>query len=257
MSSLIAYPNHHVVWVPKMLNNQTIEAHYAGFAHQCNRFVQKTKVPPGALIVKPDLSGIADSTIATSTNSGGDDSAYCSWRITNNIQNAVVSGLPLPLGSIQLDPFQEEVARCKPPLIIESRSGTGKTLILLQHAAYHSGHKDPRPACFVTVPSRLKNDLVQRYEEINRLEDHKLPPTQFFTFQELLRDLCDFGDVDDFKEKNRCNYLGFERCKKAYSSCRIEPQLIESEIGGVIVVSYLTWSICLLYLLQVDLTPFL
>lgn len=60
------------------------------------------------------------------------------WPVTNAFQRLLCNNCNLPDACVQLDPAQERVAIPCPPLMIESRSGRGKTLVLPQHAAYHS-----------------------------------------------------------------------------------------------------------------------
>jgi hypothetical protein len=51
-----------------------------------------------------------------------------SWPVTNDIQNAVIYDKirDLPEGLFLLDPSQERAITLPPPLLLESRSGTGK-----------------------------------------------------------------------------------------------------------------------------------
>jgi hypothetical protein len=135
-SSFVGY-NHHIyiVWVSKKKESTLIvEAHFAGTRTACTHFIQKHVNPPhGACIVKQDLSGIVSN---PEDSSGKPDikDLITAWPVTNPLQNAIMSGSieSLPQGRLVLDPHQEEIAISKPPLLIESRSGTGKTNVLFQ-----------------------------------------------------------------------------------------------------------------------------
>ena len=128
MSCLQGYVELRIVWIAKVIDNrQTIEAHYAGTYRECLRFVQlhANKVPEDACIMKPRLSGI-EQNLGEGMDSGASSiELVASWPVTNSTQKILLSGGDLPIGSVQLDSFQEEVAGSRPPLIIESRSGTG------------------------------------------------------------------------------------------------------------------------------------
>lgn len=148
-----------------------------------------------------------------------------------------MEGEELSVGSVQLDDHQEAVARAIPPLVIESRSGTGKTLILLQHAAYHADDADERPSCFLTVSPRLSRQLSQTYKKMNLLDNLSLPPTRFYSLDELLLELLSISGADpNFKDMAKCRFLGFSQSRSPYShtGTQIESHLIEDEIGGVI-----------------------
>jgi AAA domain/Uncharacterized conserved protein (DUF2075) len=234
ISSLSEHRDRRIVWIAKQLDVQTVEAHFAGSYKECLRFTQMHHdVPEEACIVATGLASlierqdIHEGTICR-------PELFVAWRVTNTTQNIVYDGGVLPAGSVQLDSFQEKVACSSPPLIIESRSGTGKTLVLLQHAAYHSDLSDKRPACFMTVSHRLRNELEQRYKDIDQMENLRLPPTIFVTFDQLLLELLNMRHISVFKEKTRCTYVGFEGSKTSFERTLVEPHLVENEIGGVI-----------------------
>jgi Uncharacterized conserved protein (DUF2075) len=223
-----------IVWIAKKLDVQAIEAHFAGSHKECLRFTQMHHgVPDEACIVDRGMASlierqdIHEGTICR-------PELFAAWRVTNTTQNIVYDGGVLPAGSVQLDSFQEKVACSSPPLMIESRSGTGKTLVLLQHAAYHSDLDDRRPACFITVSHRLRNQLEQRYKDIDQMENLRLPPTVFVTFDQLLLELLNMRRISVFTNKTRCTYVGFDGSKTSYERTVVEPHLVENEIGGVI-----------------------
>jgi hypothetical protein len=101
-----------------------IEAVFAGTDKQCRRFIQlHYKAPVDACIVKPGLNGIVESSGQETTDRVG---VMVAWAVTNSMQHILVTGGELPNGSLLLDREQESVAQSPPPLMIESRSGTGK-----------------------------------------------------------------------------------------------------------------------------------
>ena len=131
ISSLVGYSHHLcVVWIAKHDGSHgTIQAHFAGTKDQCNRFIQQhVHVPVGACIVKPDLSCIKEGS-NDSTERSKINNLITAWPMTNPLQNAIMSSSisSLPQGNLVLDPHQREISIAQPPLLIESRSGTGKT----------------------------------------------------------------------------------------------------------------------------------
>ncbi|KAL7547115.1 hypothetical protein ACHAWF_010426 [Thalassiosira exigua] len=134
ITSLTGY-NHriHIVWISKTRESTLIvEAHFAGTRDACNHFIQKHVNPPrDACIVKRDLSGVL---LGHNDSSVDIKDLVTAWPLTNPLQNAIMSASieSLPQGNLVLDPHQEEIAISKPPLLIESRSGTGKTNVLFQ-----------------------------------------------------------------------------------------------------------------------------
>jgi hypothetical protein len=235
IASLKGYTKMNVVWAAKKHDRLGIvEAHFAGNKHECLNFIQRHHMPPDASsIVKSDMSGFINSCISENTESGN---MFVSWPLNNNLQNAIVAGEieDLPQSMMQLDPPQERIACSPPPLMIESRSGTGKTLVLLQHAAFYARYNDNRPACFVTVSHRLKNELQKKYDELTPIQGNGLPKTYFFTFRELLLSLLEHMKIPDFENSDLCTFTGYLLSRKSHDKLRIEPQLIENEIGGVI-----------------------
>jgi hypothetical protein len=227
-----------VVWVAKTgVDQPVIEAHFAGTAAECNRFIQVNHcIPESACIVKADLGGLRwgrqgaiDDDVSTQPST-----PFAAWAMTNAVQHALYCGEALPSGGVQLDDHQEKVAQCSPPLIVESRSGTGKTLVLLQHAAYHADFRDERSACFVTVSPRLCKQLYLKYDEMNRTENLSLPPTVFFSFRELLTRLLEMRGFKDFEELDPCRFLGYVNARRSHEQILVDPILVENEVGGVI-----------------------
>lgn len=238
-SYLRSHGDKRLVWYAKMLRTQAIEAVFAGSRRDCQNFIAKTPLPPDALAVQSDLKG----PMASEDDHGSiaeeieDAELVSSWRVTNATQARLIDGNTLPRSNVQLDQCQEEVCSRQPPLIIESRSGTGKTLVLIQHAAYHYDDKCASPACFVTVSPGLREELKKRYEEINEAENLRLPETHFYTFDELLERLLRLKKIREFENHRRCTFLGFKSSQKSFERDKAEPELIENEIGGVILGS--------------------
>eukprot|EP00977_Amphora_coffeiformis_P003494 scaffold655_cov162-Amphora_coffeaeformis.AAC.15 len=229
--------------------NQAIEAVFAGSRAECVKFMATTMVPPESCIVATDLVGLVnDSTLDDGDNQTMEEAALMlSWPVSNSLQARLLDGTALPRSSVQLDSFQEGVCRRPPPLVIESRSGTGKTLVLLQHAAYHHPYHNNddecqkgrrKPACFVTVSPGLREELYHRFEEINETENLQLPETNFYTFKDLLQRLLRLKCIHDFDACRPCSFLSFKRAQTSFTKKEmLEPELVENEIGGVIVGS--------------------
>jgi hypothetical protein len=229
-----------IVWIAKVgVDQPAIEVHFAGSTAACSRFIQVNhRIPERSCVVKADLSGLD---LQRGSQGAKDDDVstqpstpFAAWAITNSIQHALYCGEALPSGGVQLDDHQEKVAQCRPPLIVESRSGTGKTLVLLQHAAYHADFSDERSACFVTVSPRLCRQLYLKYDEMNKTENLSLPPTVFFSFRELLTRLLEMRGIKDFEELDSCRFLGYVNARRSHEQIPIDPVLAENEVGGVI-----------------------
>lgn len=228
-----------IVWIAKQ--GKKIEAHFAGSRDACYKFVQTHPVAPNdAEIIKEDLSNLVYIG-KTSNPQEVIDSAdatiepFAFWAVTNATQDTVIRDYILPSASLELDEEQNEVAKLTPPLIIESRSGTGKTLVLLQHAAYHSDRRDTRNICFITVSLKLRQQLYVKYEEMNVAENNTLPSSSFFSFEELLKKLLVYSTLDKtFKDKERCRFIGFTKQRKSHEKLVVDIHLCENEIGGVI-----------------------
>ena len=98
MSSLRGY-NHKicVVWIAKCrVSDLLIEAHFAGTRHNCNNFIQRhVKLPPGACIVSPDLSGVQK--MDCNENEHEISNIFLAWPLTNPLQNAIMSWIAFPM----------------------------------------------------------------------------------------------------------------------------------------------------------------
>jgi hypothetical protein len=160
------------------------------------------------------------------------------WKMTNNLQSSLAQIKSLPQGSFCLDDHQSSVIAAAPPLLIESRSGTGKTNVLFQHAISHTSDTD-MPVCFVTVSSRLTKELKTRFEEVSIVEGTSLPQVVFYSFRNIVQDLLlTIGD----KVRNvlmMCTFHDYIGSRKAHSSLAVDITLMENEIGGVILGSLL------------------
>ena len=229
----------HIVWIAKDgAFGPVVEVHFAGNPSACNSFRQRNAnaIPAGASIVRKDLSGIMMSKDNKDTSVA--KIRLLSWPVKNTFQNALYHNpQSLPHSCLQLDPFQESIARLSYPVLIESRSGTGKTLVLQQHAAYHSDGNENRPACFVTVSPRLCNQLRFQYAEMQSVEDQSLRPTLFFSYEVLLDKLTKLFNVTDYDCYDPCRFHGFMATRKSKRRVAVEAQLVENEIGGVIMGS--------------------
>lgn len=123
-----------LVWIPK--ENTTgnfvgiIEAHFAGTLGECNNFIQMNPIVPahGACKVKRDLSGLGLHSIAELTTPAHTHGIeFYRWYVTDELQNAVIDDIgELPEGQFCLDKQQESILEKQPPLLLESRSGTGE-----------------------------------------------------------------------------------------------------------------------------------
>lgn len=120
-----------------------------------------------------------------------------------------------------------------------------KTLVLLQHAAYYADRGDDRPLLFVTMSPRLRSKLQNEYEFMNEVSNGELPVIRFFSFPELLTFLVQLKSITEFDELSLCNFLGYTQAQKSHQKGKIlEPQLVESEVGGVILGSLTSAQQC-------------
>ena len=233
-----------IVWIAKEgFEKPIVEAHFAGSRDACLHFRQVHLLPPAcARTARKDMSGL-ENLSEKEKNGSKPRSLYTaeypitSWPVKNTFQKALYVNQNLPDACVQLDPCQEIVACSRYPLLLESRSGTGKTLVLLQHAAYHSDPSDEKPACFVTVSPRLCQQLRQTYDDMLQVENDCLPRTLFFSYDILLRELTEIYEIDDFVGRDHCRFLGFAASRKSHKRISVEPHLVENEIGGVIMGS--------------------
>ena len=109
--------------------------------------------------------------------------------------------------------------------------------MLLQHAALKTRVDQTRPACFITVSQRLKEELKQKYQELKPILFTGLPPTEFFAFREFLVSLIEYLRVNDFDAMSMCTFDGYCWSRKSHERRLVEDQLVENEIGGVIMGS--------------------
>jgi AAA domain len=231
------FPDMRVIWVAR--NHEgvgIVEAHFGGTRDECLRFRQINHLPPdGCCAPISDMSGVVTNHLPPPEIGR----MLASWSLDRHLQNAILSNnvIDLPLSMIQLDPPQERIARSPPPLLIESRSGTGKTLVLLQHAAFYHRASDTRPACFITVSPRLRNELEQRYEELTPIHGAGLPKTRFFSFRDFITGLLSHFSIEDFDDKDKCTFQGYTMARRSHKKLDIEAHLLENEIGGVIMGS--------------------
>ena len=134
----------HVTWLAKRYERLTetstdhqsyvgiIEAHFCGTKHECLHFVQTHRVLPAyaASGIKSDLSVIKERRSVELVPAHSSDTDFLSWTVTSDLQDAIVDDTisDLPEGLFSLDDQQERVLLLKPPLLLESRSGTGYVL---------------------------------------------------------------------------------------------------------------------------------
>ena len=239
---------HRVVWIAK--EGMTIEAHFAGTYKQCLNFVQKYPNPPaGACKVKRDLSQVI---VTVPLHENCVYTSLCSelsWKLNNSIQRNIsqVKMDLLPQGCFYLDPQQRKIATSIPPLIIESRSGTGKTNVLFQHAIRNAmfrvtSQEDTvddelmKRTCFITVSSRLSTKLKKQHDEVNLIVDSRLPPCDFFSLKQFLDTLLRLTQIKSHF-KNLCTFHDYISSRVSHFDILIESTLIENEIGGVIMGS--------------------
>ena len=258
ISSLYRYHNFlRVVWIAKEFEDTggsqaqnryigVVEAHFAGSPHDCLNFLQVNNlVPRNSCSVKRDMSAIASPCQAlVSTHS---TEIYLSWMVSNDIQDAVVVDdiQELPVGLFLLDECQEKVIALTPPLLLESRSGMGKTEILFKHCiSYSPGSSGElshaiKPTCFVTVSAKLCQELQRRYDEVQKVEQVVLPRVSFFSFRGMLAFLLRVYHIaeGDTSVSSSCNFLEYVHSRKSHEKLEVEPSLVENEIGGVILGS--------------------
>ena len=104
-----------------------IDAHYAGTPSNCWKFIQSSrKVPPNACKVNRELTSVFRDDDGEVKREAQFDH---SWSVTNELQHAILDDIVenLPTGQFVLDPEQEQTVSRPLPLLVESRSGTGKT----------------------------------------------------------------------------------------------------------------------------------
>ncbi|GKY96310.1 hypothetical protein MPSEU_000590700 [Mayamaea pseudoterrestris] len=234
-----------VVWLAKEGQDKPIiEAHFVGSPDECRQFIQRHPEIPAAVfacMVRQNLSGLLMTSrvdLSDVTESPILSHPLSSWPLNNETQKAICSNAILPAGAVQLDALQERVSLSSPPLLVESRSGTGKTLVLLQHVAYHSNLDtvDERSPCFITVSPRLCKRLTQEYRDMQNASNQSLPDVCFLTYHDVL-DFLSRQYAKDLHPSNLCTFVRFVNTRTSHDALPVEMQLVENEIGGVIMGS--------------------
>lgn len=249
-----------VVWIAKEFEQadgpQTdaryvgvIEAHFAGTFAQCLNFKQRhTRVPRKACRIRSNMSAIIRCEDKASTHS---TDVELSWPLTNEIQDAMLDGAleELPSALFELDANQKSIVRLTPPLLLESRSGMGKTECLLQHSLSFLPRVSPPPICFVTVSPNLARELQRRYNEVLEIEEETVPLVSFYSFlgsraetgKEGVESLVDFllryYRVSEMSVSSSCTFLEYVRSRTSHEKLEVEEAILENEIGGVILGS--------------------
>lgn len=263
MSSLKAHRECSIVWVAKEGITNIIEAHFAGTEEGCLSFVQKnvSKPPPNAIKPKSDLSGLNH---ALSEAKGESNSVTLTWNLDNIIQRAIVEDVitDLPRGNFCLDQEQQEIVSSNPPLLIESRSGSGKTLILLQHAIelsrmFTSRHNNiegsNKPIGFITVSKLLQSQLEKMYNEVRDIDTNigRRSTCNFMSLSFFLDGLAKLLGIDvDVSDLSNFGEYAYIQEQQSHRSLPEDRSLIANEIGGVILGSQesaelrraLTWN---------------
>lgn len=233
--------------------NSVVEAHFSGNRDDCLNFIQKNfLVPRNACRVKRDMSAIIHSENEVATHS---TDIELSWEVTNDIQEAVMDDIiqELPLGLFVLDEYQESILALSPPLLIESRSGMGKTEILFKHSISYYPSGQTSRTCFVTVSANLCRSLQRRYNDVQEVKDVVLPSVSFFSFlgsrvqtetgTETVRSLVSvlLGiyriPETEIAVSSSCTFWEFVRSKTSHEKSEVDLALAENEIGGVILGS--------------------
>jgi len=256
-----------VVWIAKEFEQEgvsqadtrydgVVEAHFAGRRRECLNFMQVHHlVPRSACRVKRDMSGIVRCEDQVATHSTEID---LSWQVTNDIQEAVVDENieELPVGLFLLDEYQESIITLKPPLLLESRSGMGKTEILFKHCISYAPSGAGTAAartCFVTVSANLCRALQRRYKEVQEVKQVVLPRVSFFSFlgsrvqtetgPERVESFIDlllklYGiPKSGMSVPSSCTFLDYLNSRTSHERLEVDASLVENEIGGVILGS--------------------
>lgn len=252
-----------IVWIAKELEDHgvsltdaphkgVIEAHFAGKRHECLTFIQKNHlVPRNACRVKRDMSAIIPSENQIATHS---TDVELSWDVTNDLQNAVVDDQieELPLGLFKLDEYQERILALPIPLLIESRSGMGKTEILFKHSISYYPSGQASQTCFVTVSANLCRTLQRRYNDVQEVKQVVLPQVSFFSFLGTLVQTDGVETVrslvgvllrnyripeSEMSVTLSCTLWEYVKSKTSHEKLEVDLCLAENEIGGVILGS--------------------
>lgn len=235
VSSLREYPQCSIVWVAK--NDDSIEAHFAGTRNKCLTFVQKNiaTLPRGSCLVKPDLTG-------TRSQFEGAAVVMPSWDLENILQRAIENSSikELPEGTLHLDPTQNAIVSARPPLLLESRSGTGKTNVLFQHSLLLSQElvavSDTMPLAFLTVSKLLTKQLQKLHHDIKGINKAVLQSCVFMSLSDLLDGLAERMGMQ-MGTTNMICFKDYVLERRSYVPLNIDPTLVENEIGGVIMGS--------------------
>mmetsp|Transcript_20346 Transcript_20346/g.58415 ORF Transcript_20346/g.58415 Transcript_20346/m.58415 type:complete len:2357 (+) Transcript_20346:2738-9808(+) len=234
-----------IVWVAK--EDMTIEVHFAGSKNMCLRFLQTNviRLPARSCKVQSDLSGI----IYVDTNSadseeGGSMELQPRWSLSNALQKAIGDKIidKLPQGCFLLDPEQQAIVDSSPPLLLESRSGTGKTNVLFSHIIKASrdlvcSHEPAMPLCFITVSKLLRTQLEQLYKEVKGIDDIALQSCVFLSLTELLDGLAERVGLLKFSASEATSLNEYIISRRSHAKIPVDETLLENEIGGVIMGS--------------------
>eukprot|EP00978_Attheya_sp_CCMP212_P018746 scaffold51799_cov56-Attheya_sp.AAC.2 len=243
VSSLRGHPECSIVWIAKC--DETIEAHLAGTRKECLSFVQKhsSSVPMGSCRVNKDIDRVKDEVKSVST------CVTPSWDLSNFLQRAIENDAisTLPEGLFHLDPEQQAIVSSCPPLLVESRSGTGKTNVLFQHAISLSRElaedTGAMPLAFVTVSKLLRSQLQTMFSDIRNIDNASLHSCVFMTLSELLDGLAKEMGVE-MQVENTASFKQYNGEKKSHSSLNVDLTFLENEIGGVILGSQRSAELC-------------
>ena len=120
---------------------------------------------------------------------------------------------------------------------IESRSGTGKTNVLFQHAISQSsqmhGINRTMPIGFITVSPLLSRELEKRYRDVKGINDAALQRScSFITLSSLLDGLALRVGID-MRSSAVTTFNVYVNERKSHSKLSINKALIANEIGGV------------------------
>lgn len=230
-----------IVWIAKQ--DTSIEAHFAGSRADCLRFIQTHAVcvPAASCKVKSDLSDIIHT---DGTKKKEEDSVSTpTWLLSNCVQKAIEDDkiVELPQGYFRLDREQRAIVSSSPPLLLESRSGTGKTNVLFQHVIESCRslkvHEKPMPLCFITVSKLLRTQLQKLYAEVKDIDNVALQSCIFLSLSDLLDELAARVGLDIFSTAEATSFNEYALSRKAHTKLPVNQSLIENEIGGVIVGS--------------------
>ena len=157
--------------------------------------------------------------------------------VTSDLQGAVIDDTieDLPEGLFALDENQQRVLNLQPPLILDSRSGSGKTNVLFQHAVAYARKlatdyeevsgtqtEQAKYLLFVTVSSMLQEELKNRYEEVAKASRRALPEICFFSLRDLLQFLVDRHATRKRELSKACSYMHYFFSRTSHAKIEIE-----------------------------------